>query len=87
MVVRTHWCSSLTQGDAAGQGGALRLTSGGGVAFHNTVVQEVAGARVGEGSALELHCVHLVDEAVRTEGDMVSPGVLQCSHIHFHLGA
>ena len=53
------------------------------MALHNTVVQEVAGARVGEGGALELHRVHLVDEAVRTGGDMVSPGVLQCRCTHF----
>lgn len=59
----------FTERDAAGQGGALRLPPCGTVALHHAVVQQVSRAGVGEGGALELHSVHLVDEAVRADGD------------------
>lgn len=52
----------FTERDAAGQGGALRLPPRGTVALHHAVVQQVSRAGVGEGGALELHSVHLVDE-------------------------
>lgn len=55
----------VTERDAAGQGGALGLPPCGTVALHHAVVQQVSRAGVGEGGALELHRVHLVNETDR----------------------
>lgn len=52
-----------TKRDAAGQRGALRLAPGGRVTLQDAVVQQVPGAGVGEGGALELGRVYLMDEA------------------------
>jgi len=47
------------------------VAPGGTVALHHAVVQQVAGAGVGERGTLELHRVHLVDETARHSGKEV----------------
>ena len=54
---------SLTEGDAAGQSGALSLPSARTVALHHAVVQQMSRPRVGKRGTFELHCVHFVNEA------------------------
>lgn len=58
---------TLTNGNAAGERGALSMTSRWGMGLHDTVVQQVSGACIGERCTLKLRCVHLVNETGKTE--------------------
>lgn len=60
-------CASLTKWNTAGQSWALCLSSGGTVALHHTVVQQMARTGIGERSAFKLHGIHLMDETTWTQ--------------------
>ena len=66
---QTLWqtCASLTKWNTAGQSWALCLSSGGTVALHHTVVQQMARTGIGERSTFKLHGIHLMDKTTWTQ--------------------
>lgn len=58
---------SFTKWNAAGESWALCLSSGGTVALQHAVIQQVARTSIGERSAFELYCIHLMDETAETQ--------------------